>query len=83
MGIPKLAYDGSLIIRDAALRGWNIATLARCADIHHATAYHFVSGRRQTAKTASSLALALGRPVRRYLAAQESKLRKQKKEKAS
>lgn len=55
--------------RDAAERGWMRTDLARAAGVSDATLSHAWRGGSATAKTVRKVATALGRPVRRYLAA--------------
>lgn len=52
---------------DMALRGWNKSILAHRAGVADMTVIRFLSGERQTARTAKRLADALGVSVRRYL----------------
>jgi plasmid maintenance system antidote protein VapI len=50
-----------------ALRRMNSVTLARAAGVSGKTVDRFLTGERQTSKTAGKLADALGFSVRRYL----------------
>lgn len=52
---------------DMALKGWNGSALAREAHVSEMTVSRFLTGQAQTAPTASKIAKALGRPIRRYL----------------
>ena len=60
-------FDVNAIRSDMDARGWMPTHLAKAAGISDMTLSRFLHGRIQTAKTASKIAQALGRPVRRYL----------------
>lgn len=60
-------YDVALMRDDIAAKGWLPVDLARAASVSHMRVGRFLSGERQTARTAKKLADALGRSVRRYL----------------
>lgn len=62
-------FNATLLADDIALRGWLPIDLARKARVADMTVYRFLSGERQTARTAKKLAGALGYSVRRYLIA--------------
>lgn len=62
-----LRFNAALLAEDVALRGWLPIDLARRADVSDMTVYRFLSGERQTARSAKKLAEALGYTVRRYL----------------
>lgn len=61
------SYDVALMRADLTARGWLPIDLARKAHVSHMTVGRFLSGERQTARTAKKLADALGRSLRRYL----------------
>jgi transcriptional regulator with XRE-family HTH domain len=71
--IPKFKprYDAQRLVADCAGRGWQPADLARAAGVSRARVSLFLSGRRQTARTADALARALGLRPSRYLLAVE------------
>jgi transcriptional regulator with XRE-family HTH domain len=60
-------YNVSLLSDDMALRGWMAVDLARRAGVSHMTVHRFLTGERQTPRTAKKLAEALNRRVSRYL----------------
>lgn len=60
-------YDVALMRADLAARGWLPIDLARRAGVSHMTVSRFLSGERQTPRSAKKLATALGRSLRRYL----------------
>lgn len=60
-------YNVDKLRCDIAERGWLPTDLARAAGVSDMTVSRFLSGERQTARTAAKLALALGKSVRRYL----------------
>lgn len=59
-------FNAELLTDDIALRGWLPVDIARLAGVSDMTVYRFLSGERQTARTAKKLADALGYSVRRY-----------------
>jgi plasmid maintenance system antidote protein VapI len=63
----RVAYDVEKLRWDLAERGWLPTDLARAAEVSDMTVSRFLSGQRQTARTAAKLAKALGKTVRRYL----------------
>jgi len=63
---PKAIYNVERVVADMSLRGWNNLALARAAGLSPQTITDFLSGDRQTAKTADKIARALGYTVRRY-----------------
>lgn len=64
---PLVRFNTQLLAEDMALRGWNKLTLAQRAGVADMTVIRFLTGERQTARTAKALADALGFSVRRYL----------------
>lgn len=64
---PIIRFNAQLMAEDLALKGWSKAQLAQRAGCADMTVYRFLSGERQTGKTAKKLAKALGFPARRYL----------------
>jgi transcriptional regulator with XRE-family HTH domain len=60
-------YDIERMQLDMTLLGWSMLELARQAKLAPSTVTFFLSGRRQTAKTAKKLADVLGYNVRRYV----------------
>lgn len=63
----RAQFDTARLADDMAGRGWLAVDLARRAGVSHMTVGRFLSGESQTARTAMKLALALGRPLSRYL----------------
>ena len=63
--VPR--YDTEKILVDLALKGWMATDLARACQKSDATISHFLTGARQTPKTAAAIAKALGFSIRRYL----------------
>lgn len=63
----KPHYDVVLMSDDIARKGWLPIDLARQADIAPMTVYRFLRRERQTARTATKLATALGEAIGRYL----------------
>lgn len=49
-------------------KGWNNTDLARAAHLSNMTITRFLTGERQTNRTADRIARALGFPTRRYVA---------------
>lgn len=64
---PTPTYDIAQLRDDIAGKGWLPIDLARRAGVSHMTVSRFLSGERQTARTAKKLAVALGHSVKRYL----------------
>lgn len=67
-------FNAALLAEDIALRGWLPIDLARKADVSDMTVYRFLSGERQTARTAKKLAEAAGYSVKRYLISSRKKV---------
>ncbi len=66
--LPTVTFDGDLMTRDAAGKGWGPQQLADATPgISQRTVYRFLSNEVQTVTTAKALAKALGYSVRRYL----------------
>lgn len=63
---PKVVYDVGRLRLDMAKAGWLPIDLSRRSGVSHTTVGRFLSGERQTARTAKRLARALGYSVRRY-----------------
>jgi len=68
----RATYDIALLRRDLIEAGWMGADLARRAKISPMTVSRFLSGERQTPRTAKKIAQALGFSIRRYLVARET-----------
>lgn len=66
-------FNAERMAEDMVGRGWLQVDLARHADVSHMTVSRFFSGERQTARVALKLALALGRPLSRYLVKRTTK----------
>lgn len=65
--VTKHRYDVEKLSLDLADRGWLPTDLAKAAGVSDMTVSRFLSGERQTVRTAAKLATALGKTVRRYL----------------
>lgn len=66
--LPQVAYDGRLMLEDAATKGLDPKSLARKSrGISLRTVYRFLSNQVQTTATAKELARVIGRPVGRYV----------------
>lgn len=69
--LPKVEYDGRLMLEDAAAKSLDakkLAALTKGKDrLSLRTVYRFLSGNVQTANTARVLAAVIGRPVARYI----------------
>lgn len=65
--MKDIGYNVRLLGRDIAEKGWLPVDLARRAKVSRMTVSRFLSGERQTARTAKKLAVALGYSIRRYL----------------
>lgn len=74
-GTTAVRFNEQLMVEDMTIRGWNKLDLARRAKVADMTVIRFLRGERQTAKTASKLARALGHTVRRYLISSTSRRR--------
>lgn len=61
-----LAYNVDLIQDDMALKGWKPTHLAKASGLSDMTIGRFLSGEVQTATSATKIAKALGRSVKRY-----------------
>jgi len=66
MAQPKPVFDTTRIAKDMALRGWNNRDLARESQTSPQTIGSFMTGERQTPKTAAAIARAMNKPLRRY-----------------
>jgi transcriptional regulator with XRE-family HTH domain len=64
---PSVKYRVSLILEDAAGKGWNQSRLAAEAGLPVSSVNNFVSGKHQTPRTAGLIAGALGHSVGRYI----------------
>lgn len=65
--VSSVTYDTLLIEQDMADRGWLKTDLARAAGVSDMTIGRFLRGRQHNARTASKIAAAFGRPLRRYI----------------
>lgn len=65
-------WNAALLGDDMKSRGWLPIDLARRAKVSHMTVGRFLSGERQTARTAKKLSGALGYSIRRYLISSRS-----------
>lgn len=65
----KPRYNNDLFLRDAGEKGWSAGTLAGRAFLSESTVSRFLSGDRQTPKTAQAMARALRKPLARYVVA--------------
>jgi transcriptional regulator with XRE-family HTH domain len=63
---PGATFNVALMRDDMTVLGLNIVGLARRARLSHMTVSRFLSGERQTAKSAKKLAKALGHDVAHY-----------------
>lgn len=72
--IPRVRYNGQLLMEDAAAAGLDAKALADRANgaLTLRTIYRFLSGEVQTVQTANVLAAVLGQPVGRYVARSEA-----------
>jgi len=66
------SYDVARLRRDIVEAGWLPIDLARRAKVSHMTVSRFLSGERQTPRTAKKLAAALGFSIRRYIVSSEA-----------
>lgn len=69
--LPKVVFDGRLMLEDAAAKNLDpkqLASRAKGKDrLSLRTVYRFLSGEVQTQNTARILARIIGRPVSRYI----------------
>jgi transcriptional regulator with XRE-family HTH domain len=63
----KPTFDTQRVVEDMALRGWEQKDLAAASGLSAMTISRFMRAERQTVKTATRLAKALGYSIRRYL----------------
>lgn len=63
----EVTFDGRLMSRDMAARGWIKKDLARRAGTTAMSVGRFLSGKSQSARMAAKLSKALGYSVRRYM----------------
>lgn len=69
---PAVTWNVTQFEADMSLKGWLRVDLARAAGISHMTVSRFFSGERRTARTAKAMAVALGRPLKRYVLQSEA-----------
>lgn len=67
METHRIRYDGQLMTRDMAVRGWAKLDLARAARVSDMAVIRFLRGERQTNRMAKRLAEALNHSVERYI----------------
>src|SRR6266536_1136890 len=69
---PRARFDVGLIVNDMVPKGWNKTELARAARVSNMTVTRFLTGERQTNRTADRIAKALGYAPDRYIVARKT-----------